>query len=81
MHTIMKALTIRLLHVGLLTDVKVLSEVARRDVPVVAKHIDTLQVPWALFSSKWFICLFSEVCGMMFIIFRNQPWFIGSFSF
>jgi len=46
---------------GLLTDVKVLSEIARRDVPVLAGHIDALQVPWALIASKWFICLYSEV--------------------
>ena len=26
-----------------------------------ADHIARLQVPWALFSSKWFICLYSEV--------------------
>ena len=46
---------------GLLTDVRVLSELSRKEIPILAKHIDSLQIPWALICSKWFICLFVEV--------------------
>ena len=46
---------------GLTTDFKVLAEIARKDVPVLARHIDALQMPWALICSKWFICLYAEV--------------------
>ena len=46
---------------GLLTDLKVLARLARREVPAVAAHIERLQMPWALFCSKWFVCLYCEV--------------------
>lgn len=46
---------------GLLTDIKVLSELIKQEVPSVARHVEKLQLPWALVCSKWFICLFSEV--------------------
>jgi len=46
---------------GLLTDVKVLAELARQEIPVLATHIDKMQMPWALFCSKWFICIYAEV--------------------
>lgn len=46
---------------GLLTDVKVMSELARKEVPALARHVDAMQVPWALICSKWFICLYAEV--------------------
>ena len=40
---------------------RVLAELARKHLPQLSKHIDKLQVPWALLSSKWFICLFVDV--------------------
>ena len=56
-----------------------------------ADHIARLQVPWALFSSKWFICLYSEVlhtlhyitlqyCIVLYCTRRCCPWrpFLGS---
>lgn len=46
---------------GLTTDFKVLAEISRKDVPLLARHIDGLQMPWALICSKWFICLYAEV--------------------
>ena len=46
---------------GLLTDMKVLARLARQEVPAVANHIERLQMPWALFASKWFVCLYCEV--------------------
>jgi len=46
---------------GLLTDIKVLSELAKQEVPAVASHVDSLQMPWMLICSKWFICIYCEV--------------------
>jgi len=46
---------------GLLTDVKVLSQLCRQEVPSLANHIDKMQMPWALFCSKWLICIYAEV--------------------
>jgi len=46
---------------GLITDSRVLAELGRKHIPQLSKHIDKLQVPWALLSSKWFICLFVDV--------------------
>ena len=46
---------------GLLTDLKVLERLARQEVPAVAAHIERLQMPWALFASTWFVCLYCEV--------------------
>eukprot|EP00088_Acartia_fossae_P018268 TRINITY_DN20539_c0_g1_i4.p1 TRINITY_DN20539_c0_g1~~TRINITY_DN20539_c0_g1_i4.p1 ORF type:complete len:301 (+),score=32.21 TRINITY_DN20539_c0_g1_i4:53-955(+) len=46
---------------GLITDSRVLAELARKNIPQISNHIDALQVPWALLSSKWFICLFVDV--------------------
>ena len=46
---------------GLITDMKVLAMLAREEVPAVADHIDKMQMPWALFCSKWFICVYGEV--------------------
>ena len=46
---------------GLLTDLKVLEELAATELPGLANHIRQLGVPWPLFASKWFICLYCEV--------------------
>ena len=46
---------------GLLTDVKVLAELSRQEMPALATHIDKMQMPWALFCSKWLICIYAEV--------------------
>lgn len=46
---------------GLLTDLRVVEALAKQELPVLALHIERLGVPWALFASKWFICLYSEV--------------------
>lgn len=46
---------------GLLVDVRVLAALAHQEVPRVAARIDQLGVPWALFASKWFICLYADV--------------------
>jgi len=46
---------------GLLTDLAVLEELAAAELPALAAHIGELGVPWALFASKWLICLYCEV--------------------
>jgi len=46
---------------GLLTDLKVLEELAFTELSGLANHIKQLGVPWPLFASKWFICLYCEV--------------------
>ncbi|KAG5897171.1 hypothetical protein JTB14_022534 [Gonioctena quinquepunctata] len=46
---------------GLLTDLDVLDELVRKYEPVVHRHIHTIGMPWAMGTTKWFICLFSEV--------------------
>ena len=46
---------------GLLTDVRVLARLCHTHLPRLARHIDTLQLPWELLCSKWFICLYCEV--------------------
>nr|XP_023029051.1 growth hormone-regulated TBC protein 1-like [Leptinotarsa decemlineata]XP_023029052.1 growth hormone-regulated TBC protein 1-like [Leptinotarsa decemlineata]XP_023029053.1 growth hormone-regulated TBC protein 1-like [Leptinotarsa decemlineata] len=46
---------------GLLTDLDVLDELVRKYEPVVHRHIHNIGMPWAMGTTKWFICLFSEV--------------------
>ncbi|XP_020709202.2 growth hormone-regulated TBC protein 1-A [Athalia rosae] len=46
---------------GLLTDIEVLSELVRIKMPDVHQHVTNLGLPWAVITTKWFICLFAEV--------------------
>ncbi|XP_046616762.1 growth hormone-regulated TBC protein 1-A-like isoform X1 [Neodiprion virginianus] len=46
---------------GLLTDIDVLSELVRIKMPDVHQHVTNLGLPWAVITTKWFICLFAEV--------------------
>lgn len=46
---------------GLLIDLNVLNELVLKSEPTVYKHIHTINMPWAIGCTKWFICLFSEV--------------------
>ncbi|KAJ8982531.1 hypothetical protein NQ317_018572 [Molorchus minor] len=46
---------------GLLTDLDVLDELLQKYEPVVHRHIHNVGMPWAMGTTKWFICLFAEV--------------------
>ncbi|CAG9858441.1 unnamed protein product [Phyllotreta striolata] len=46
---------------GLLVDLDVLDELVRKLEPVVHRHIHNIGMPWAMGTTKWFICLYSEV--------------------
>ncbi|XP_058802813.1 growth hormone-regulated TBC protein 1-A [Phymastichus coffea] len=46
---------------GLLTDIDVLAELVRIKVPDVHQHVTNMGLPWAVITTKWFICLFVEV--------------------
>ncbi|CAH1176136.1 unnamed protein product [Phaedon cochleariae] len=46
---------------GLLTDLDVLDELVHKYEPLVHRHIHNIGMPWAMGTTKWFICLFSEV--------------------
>ncbi|KAJ8940035.1 hypothetical protein NQ314_010866 [Rhamnusium bicolor] len=46
---------------GLLTDLDVLDELVQKYEPVIYRHIHNIGMPWAMGTTKWFICLFSEV--------------------
>ena len=61
---------------GLITDMKVLAVLAREEVPAVADHIDKMQMPWALFCSKWFICVYGEVLPVETVLRYLTPYII-----
>ncbi|XP_043275362.1 growth hormone-regulated TBC protein 1-A-like isoform X2 [Venturia canescens] len=46
---------------GLLTDIDVLAELVRLKMPDVYQHVTELGLPWAVITTKWFVCLFAEV--------------------
>ncbi|XP_015602174.1 growth hormone-regulated TBC protein 1-A isoform X3 [Cephus cinctus] len=46
---------------GLLTDIDVLAELVRMKMPDVYQHVTNLGLPWAVITTKWFVCLFAEV--------------------
>lgn len=46
---------------GLLVDLDVLDEIVRKYEPTVHRHIRNIGMPWAMGTTKWFICIFSEV--------------------
>lgn len=46
---------------GLLVDLEVLDELVLKNEPLVHRHIKKIGMPWAVASTKWFICLYAEV--------------------
>lgn len=46
---------------GLITDIEVLSQLVLMRDPEVHAHIEGLGVPWAVLTTKWFVCLYAEV--------------------
>lgn len=46
---------------GLLTDLAVLDEMVLVREPAIHRHITAVGMPWAVTTTKWFICIFSEV--------------------
>ncbi|XP_057653343.1 growth hormone-regulated TBC protein 1 [Diorhabda carinulata] len=46
---------------GLLIDLDVLDELVSNFEPLVHAHIHNIGMPWAMGTTKWFICLYSEV--------------------
>ena len=46
---------------GLITDVRVLSELIKSKSPQIHKHVEGFSMPWELALSKWFMCLYSDV--------------------
>lgn len=46
---------------GLLTDLDVLNVLIQKSEPTIHQHIQNIGMPWALGTTKWFICLYSEV--------------------
>lgn len=46
---------------GLLTDLSVLDELVLKMEPEIHRHINVIGMPWAVTTTKWFICLYAEV--------------------
>lgn len=46
---------------GLIVDIDVLTELIKKRAPGVNAKVTELGLPWAVISTKWFICLFAEV--------------------
>ncbi|KAJ8951859.1 hypothetical protein NQ318_019835 [Aromia moschata] len=46
---------------GLLTDLDVLDELVLKHEPLVHRHIHNIGMPWAMGTTKWFVCLYAEV--------------------
>ena len=46
---------------GLISDVRVLSELIKTKCPQVHKHVESFSMPWELALSKWFMCIYSDV--------------------
>lgn len=46
---------------GLITDLAVLDELVRTREPAIYRHITYIGMPWAVTTTKWFICLYAEV--------------------
>ncbi|KAF5275661.1 hypothetical protein FQA39_LY06773 [Lamprigera yunnana] len=46
---------------GLLIDLNVLDEIVQKNEPQIYKHVKNIGMPWAVASTKWFVCLYAEV--------------------
>ncbi|CAH1133310.1 unnamed protein product [Ceutorhynchus assimilis] len=46
---------------GLLTDLEVLNELVKKSEPIVHRHILNVGMPWAMGTTKWFICIYADV--------------------
>lgn len=46
---------------GLITDLAVLDELVAKMDPEIYRHIHSIGMPWAVVTTKWFICLYAEV--------------------
>lgn len=46
---------------GLLTDLAVLDDLIRIQDPIVHRHIKDIGMPWAVATTKWFVCIYAEV--------------------
>lgn len=46
---------------GLITEIEVLNQLILIKEPDIHKHLKTIGVPWAVVTTKWFVCLFAEV--------------------
>jgi len=46
---------------GLLVDLDVLNELVQKSEPIVHRHIINVGMPWAMGTTKWFICLYADV--------------------
>lgn len=46
---------------GLITDIAVLRELLDKRAPEISKHLDQAGMPFPVITTKWFICMFSEV--------------------
>jgi len=42
-------------------DSTVMMFIFRLKVPEVHRHVSSIGLPWAVITTKWFICLFAEV--------------------
>ncbi|XP_021930020.1 growth hormone-regulated TBC protein 1-like isoform X1 [Zootermopsis nevadensis] len=55
---------------GVITDIEVLEELVRLKVPEVHQHVSSIGLPWAVVTTKWFICLFAEVLPVEVCVLR-----------
>uniref|UniRef100_A0AAR5QJG7 Growth hormone-regulated TBC protein 1 n=1 Tax=Dendroctonus ponderosae TaxID=77166 RepID=A0AAR5QJG7_DENPD len=46
---------------GLLTDLDVVNDLVQKHEPTVHRHINNIGMPWAMGTTKWFICIFADV--------------------
>lgn len=46
---------------GLLTDMAVLDDLVSKRYPAVHQHLLNIGMPWAVTTTKWFICIYAEV--------------------
>lgn len=46
---------------GLINDIAVLRELLDQRAPEIGKHMDSVGMPFAVVTTKWFICMFAEV--------------------
>lgn len=46
---------------GLIADIAVLRELLDQRAPEIVRHLDDIGMPFAVVTTKWFICMFAEV--------------------
>lgn len=46
---------------GLITDIAVLQELLDARSPEISQHLETVGMPFPVVTTKWLICMFSEV--------------------